>query len=394
MAQQDNTPVQDDAVLTAEVIETTEAVSATEQKQIDKALVEIKKAEVMKVNKTNMAISELQAKYMAITINGIQDRDAYLTAQDGYKLVRNHRLAVERKRKEIVEFPNKFLKAVNGEAKRITELLTPIEEHLKLQVGVYEQAEAAEKQRKANELRTKLLEAGFKFDGNFYVCGMHTITADSLADMDDDRLQYYLKEGASIVAAEKAAEARRQAEIKAQQEAAQALEAERKALAAQKAEFERLKAEQEAKFEQMRKDMEAKLAAFNAAQNPPVVEEVKKEETPTPVSASGRKWNEPQPPAMPPKMTQEEYATFTKPTPGITVHPEKQNVIDGPKVISDVPAHMETADQVDAAISESGHTIEYIDGFEHCRAAALEIINNPDIKKRSEFIELIKNLKA
>lgn len=365
-----------------EVEDLNAAISATEQKQIDKAIAEIKKAEVAKVNKTDMAIADMQAKYLAITITGINDREAYIIAQDGYKIVRNHRLAVERKRKELVEFPNKYLKAVNGEATRIKDLLTPIEEHLKLQVGVYEQAEAAEKERLAQERRAKLTEAGFKFDGAFYVCGMHTISTTQLVDMDEERLAYYVKEGQAIIAAEKAAEQRRLAEIEAQKAAAAALEADRKAFEAQKAEFARQQAEQLAAMEKMRQEMEAKLAALQPKPEPVVVTEQ------TIKTESGH-----------------EAKVVALPVSGITVHPEKQNVIDGTKLVTPTveeygnaplagaPSHMETADQVDEAIANSGRSFEYIEGFEDCKQAVLAIFADPTPRKRGEFVEAIKLVK-
>lgn len=356
-------------VIEAEVLETTGDISATEQKQIDKAVAEIRKSEVAKINKVDVAISQMQKKYMAITITGIADREAYLVAQDGYKIVRNHRLAVERKRKEIVEFPNRFLKQVNGEATRIKELLTPIEEHLKLQVGVYEQAEAAEKERLAQERRAKLTEAGFKFDGSFYVCGMHTISATQLVDMEEDRVAYYVKEGQAIIAAEKAAEERRLAAIKAQQEAAQKLEAERKAFEQQKAEFARQQAESLAAMEKMRQDMEAKLAALNPPAIP-VQEPAKVVEATAPA----------QPPIAP---LETPVAT------NIDLSENDRALLDAMH-----PAHLDTADLVDETIANSGHSLEYIDGFEHCRQAVLDIMADKEPRTRTFFIEAIKNIKA
>lgn len=373
--------MQDAPILEGEILDNSEAaITATEQKQIDKAIAEIRKAEVLKINKTDMAIAALQERYMAISITGIADREQYLVALDGHKLVRNHRLAVERKRKEIVEFPNKFLKAVNAEATRIKELLVPIEEHLKLQVGVYEQAEAAEKEKRAQERRTKLQEAGFKFDGHFYVCGMHTISTTQLVDMEEDRVDYYVKEAQAIIAAEKAAEERRQAEIKAQAEAAQKLEAEKQALRKERLEMRAEKLEligityanrqfvgkgQNLIATATVADMDA--TTFNTwfAQ----MKEFMAEQPAAPVEPA--KVEAPQTTIAPPAWTD-------KPT------------MSAPPA---APSHLETADLIDEAIAESGKSLEYIDGFEHCRQAVLDLFADGTPRKRAEFINDIKNLK-
>lgn len=359
-----------------EVLDNTEAaISATEQKQIDKAIAEIKKAEVAKINKIDVAIADMQSQYMAISISGIADREAYLVASDGYKIVRNHRLAVERKRKEIVEFPNKFLKAVNAEATRIKDLLTPIEEHLKLQVGVYEQAEAAEKEKLAQERRATITEAGFKFDGAFYICGIHTISTTQLVDMDEDKLAYYVKEAQSIIAAEKAAEERRIAAVKAQQEAAQKLEADRKALEAERAAFAKQQAEQMAAMEIMRQEMEAMRAQLL-----PKVETIKEAEAPAGTIAVAT-------PNVFDKAVEKMNAPASSVPAGlkafVTEHP-------APTPEVSAPSHLDNADAIDEAIADSGHSVEYIDGFEHCREAVLAIFAETTPRKRCDFVEAIK----
>lgn len=349
----------------AEIIDETVALNATEQKQIDKAIAEIKKAEILKVNKTDFAIAALTEKYMGITIVGIEDRDAYLTAQDGYKLVRNHRLAVERKRKEIVEFPNKFLKLVNGEATRIKDLLTPIEEHLKLQVGIYEKAESAEKERKAQVRRVQLTEAGFKFDGAFYVCGVHSISTTQLVDMTDDRLEYYIKEATTIVAMEKAAEERRKQEAIAAEAAQKAIEAERQALAKERQELAALKAEMEVlKASLQTKPTDAEEA--ERARQKAIVDDFKAKQTPPVtegggfVPADGPMW----------KKHNDDVAAMTA----------KTHNDSAPNFFED--------DTITSAVQP--HTPEYIDGFEHCREAVLAIFADPTPRKRGEFVEAIK----
>lgn len=294
---------------------------------------------VAEINKTEQGLAELKQRYGSLTITGLDDRPTYFAAVEGAKLIKKLRTGVEGKRKELNEFPLKFQRAVNAEAKRITELLVPIEEHLKNQVEAFENAEAEEKRKDAERKRAALVNAGFKFDGSFYVCGMHMVPAAHVAEMEDERLAYYVQEAGHILAAEKAAEERRAAELAAQQEEAQRLAAERAELAKERAELEKLRAE---------------MAALKA---PKVEENLDIQRQPIGKTVS------------------------FLPAPGEPGEPILQNV----EVIEPQQEEPFLPEPVQA-----GHSVEYIDGFEHCREAVLAIFADPTPRKRGEFVEAIK----
>lgn len=297
-------------------------------------------AAVVEINKVEQGLTEIRNRYGNLTINGLDDRPTYFAAVEGAKLVKKVRTGVENKRKELNEFPLKFQRAVNAEAKRITELLVPIEEHLKNQVEAFENAEAEEQRREAERKKAALIEAGFKFDGSFYVCGMHMVPAAHVAEMEDERLAYYVQEAGLILAAEKAAEERRAAELAAQQEEAKRLAAEREAIAQERAELEKLRAE---------------MAALKA----PKVE--------APAEPIGK------------------TVSFV-PAPGEPGEPILQNV----KAVEMVAVEPAPVEQPFLPESGPGHSVEYLDGFEHCREAVLAIFADPTPRKRGEFVEAIK----
>jgi len=222
------------------------------------------------------------------------------------------------------------------------------------------------------------------------VCGMHTISTTQLADMAEDTLAYYVKEAQAIVAAEKAAEERRLAAIQAQQEAAAKLEADRKALEAQKAEFARQQAEQNIAMEKMRAELEAMKAQLNPKVEPATVEAVTAQpNTTVEVKTGGPGHNAGIPEGLKAYVTER-----PAPTPLSVIGDAIATKVDADMTAAiKAPAHMETADQVDKAIAESGQTADYVAGFEDCKLKVLAIFADPTPRKRGEFVEAIKLIK-
>ncbi len=75
-------------------------------------------------------ISEWSAEFMPLTISDVSDTAALKVVHDARMRIRNARVAVEKKRKELKADALKYGSMVDAEAKRITELLNPIEAHL------------------------------------------------------------------------------------------------------------------------------------------------------------------------------------------------------------------------------------------------------------------------
>ncbi len=110
------------------------------------------KAELAKFNIADATIAEMRANFLSIKVADHNDRFHAEVAHNRRMEVRALRVAVEKTRKELKEDSLRFGKAVDAEAKRITALLTPIEEHLQAQediVAKYKARMEAEAKAKA-----------------------------------------------------------------------------------------------------------------------------------------------------------------------------------------------------------------------------------------------------
>lgn len=321
----------------AEVIEPTEIIVPTADQYIEKAV-----AEIQQVSKTELAIEEMKKKYGSLTVTSLEDRPIYFAIVEGEKIVRNARLAVERKRKELNEFPLKFQRAVNAEAKRITDEIEPIEEHLKAERKKFEDAEAAEKAKEDARKRGLLVEAGFRFDGAMYTCGVHIIAANSIAAMEEAKIEYFCQEARAIREQERLAEERRQADLRRLEEQRQEMERQREEMRKEREELDKLRREAEA----------AKAPA----------------PAPEPIS--------PPPIQNPFKGVAE---TIEQVLNDDLAQPMEEQDYWNP-VPTNVPQPTRT------------FSAEYMDGFEHCRAGVLELFSDGVKRTRAEFVELINSL--
>lgn len=88
------------------------------------------KSALQKYNITDSAIEKMKQKFMPLKIDGINDFDGYEKVKESRLFMKGKRIEVEKKRKELKEDSLLFGRAVDAEAKRITSLLLPIENHL------------------------------------------------------------------------------------------------------------------------------------------------------------------------------------------------------------------------------------------------------------------------
>lgn len=111
-------------------------------------------------------ISEMQ-KYVDLTINGMEDKEGYKKVHDARMIVKNTRVKVEKRQKEIRKALKsqieKDLAACDEEAKRLLELLNPIEEDLNtkeqaINVQIDEIKNRAKREAEAETERLRLEE--------------------------------------------------------------------------------------------------------------------------------------------------------------------------------------------------------------------------------------------
>ena len=86
--------------------------------------------QLVKYNVTDAAISKMKNEYMKLTVQGLNDEAGLSQVHAARMVVKNHRVDVEKTRKELKADALEWGRKVDAEAKRITAMLEPIEAHL------------------------------------------------------------------------------------------------------------------------------------------------------------------------------------------------------------------------------------------------------------------------
>jgi colicin import membrane protein len=131
---------------------------------------------IAQYNITDAAIGQLRQEYMGLEVKGLDDKKGFDAVHTARIFMVKKRTDVEKTRKMLKEDALKYGQAVDQEAKRITGLMAPIEEHLtaeenkvtveKQRIKEKAEREAAEKlQARVNRLQ---FDYGMKFDGQNY----------------------------------------------------------------------------------------------------------------------------------------------------------------------------------------------------------------------------------
>lgn len=190
--------------------------------------------EIKKYSLPDAAIAELKEKYSGITFTSLEDKKTVKLIESAYQEVKKYRTGIENKRKELKKEYLETGRAIDGEAKRLTELLLEIEDPLAEQYALIKEAKEAEKIRKAQEKKAVLLKRvetlegdGLEFDGNFYSLGNISLDIATIEQLPQEAYENLL----TRVSEEKTRlEKEEQERIRAEQEKAEQerLEAERK----------------------------------------------------------------------------------------------------------------------------------------------------------------------
>jgi hypothetical protein len=217
-------------------------------------------AEEFRVSEADVAV--LSNKYLSLKILGAVDKKGYALVHAGRMEVREVRIHIEKTRKRLKEESLEYGRAVDAEAKRITNMIAPVEEYLLAEEKRIDDELEAVKRAKQKELDDRNQA---RMDALLAVGA--TIGLAAVVTMDDQAYVDYLAlvtkdfearkafEAKQAEEAEAKAKAEAEAKAKADKEIADRLEAERVANAAAKAENDRIA-----------KELKEKMDAFNAAQ--------------------------------------------------------------------------------------------------------------------------------
>jgi hypothetical protein len=217
--------------------------------------------ELIDFNVSDAAIAELSAQYMPLKINGVVDKDGAKVVNAARKVVKGYRIDVDKRRKELNADALEWQRKINAEAKRITLLLEPIENHLaNEEKRIEDEIERIRREKEradADRLQVRVLKLSqlkFMFDGiNYYSTYPDTFTKQRmhvavlhLKQMNDDEFneffdnaKHYFDIEEKVIAEQKAQE-----------------DADRKALAEERARLEAIAKEQAAKEAALKQEAE------------------------------------------------------------------------------------------------------------------------------------------
>lgn len=208
-------------------------------------------------------IAARKKEYKGLKISSLDDKAGQTAVHKAWQEIRNKRLAVEKKHKEIKGDYLVITRAIDGEKNELVKLLEEIEDPLKAELDRVEAEKEAIKQeaeRKAQEKLqgrvAELLENGMAFNGSYYAIGdtisMDVVTLKGLNDEDYTRLLDRVKAENQKILDDKAEAARKEQE-------------ERDRLAKQKEENEKAQREleeQKRAFQQQQEDLERQKKAL------------------------------------------------------------------------------------------------------------------------------------
>jgi len=231
---------------------------------------------ISKFKESDKRIAAVSEQYLSLTVAD----DGIKVVSESRKEVKRIRIAIEKRRKALNEDYQAIIKANNTEAKRLKDIITPVEQHLLEQESIHEKEKERIRQEKLEKQRQKTQGRVDRL--NAIGCQIDMSAVESLSDEDFD---LYCSDAEEVVKAAREKEAAEEAErLRLEEEARLKREAEEKALAerqrqeelerrrrleieqkAARAEAERVAAER-AELDRQRAELEAAQAKLREAE--------------------------------------------------------------------------------------------------------------------------------
>lgn len=203
--------------------------------------------ELKKYNVQDAEIAKLSDKFLPLKINGLEDSDGYELVKASGIEMRTLRTTIEKKRVELKANALAYGKAVDSEARRIQELIAPIESHLVAErTGIDEERAAKELAEKLKGLLPMRLEKLATIE--------LVVPEEELNQMDEAKFFVFFNEEQAKYLAKK--EEERVAAAKQLETDRLALEEEKKELATEKERVEEIATVKEETVVQTRKIVE------------------------------------------------------------------------------------------------------------------------------------------
>ena len=102
------------------------------------------------------AIEAMAARFMPLLIDGIEDKVGLKVVHEARMEVRGHRIQVDKTRVALKAESLAWGRTVDSEAKRLTALLAPVEEHLKEQEAIIDREKSRLKAEREAKIKARL----------------------------------------------------------------------------------------------------------------------------------------------------------------------------------------------------------------------------------------------
>jgi hypothetical protein len=207
------------------------------------------KSELQKYQVTDAAISKLRQEYMVLTVKDVSDSAGYETVKAARIDIKKRRVEVEKTRVTLKAESLEYGRRVDGEAKRITALLEPIENYLTGQEKIVDDEKArikAEAEAKEAAIiqgrRDRLAGIGISFNGQMWSFQELNLPEAMLKTASDDQFNLFFGKFQEKKGAEDAKRLAEEADHREAEEEARKAESDRlaKVAAEQQAESIRL----------------------------------------------------------------------------------------------------------------------------------------------------------
>ncbi len=139
-------------------------------------------------------LSKWKAEYLALTINGVEDKKGYKAVDEARKMVKRTMAELEKIR---LSTKKKYVEAIDGEAERLFDILSPIKTYLEgiqdpidVELDRIKREEKEKAEKRLRDRTEKLIAIDMRFDGFQYSLeseeGPISITLDEVKKFEDE----------------------------------------------------------------------------------------------------------------------------------------------------------------------------------------------------------------
>lgn len=156
--------------------------------EIGKSNMELKPIEF---NVSEDVMLKMEKEWLPLKLQGVNDKDGYTKIVQYRKEAKSLRVSIEKRRKQLKDNSIKYGKNVDANAKKLTERVSNVENHLQEQENIVKlekeriKAEEQKQKEEAHQVQIELIvDAGAVFNGRDFVFGENVVTDNDIWLLD------------------------------------------------------------------------------------------------------------------------------------------------------------------------------------------------------------------